>query len=657
MRGLPRRVRHKMEQLFLEGEIRILVCTATLAWGVNLPANVVIVKGTTYYDPQKGSFVDVSVLDIIQIFGRAGRPQFDKEGRAILITSKDKLTKFTELLTDKKPIESQFLHSIADCLNAEINLGSIKTVEDGLAWIRRTFLYVRMHKNPVFYGLIEGKESVEDVLTDYLTLSLRRLQSCRMISVDGGSLVSREHLLWWFSGTELGRIASFYYIGHETLEIWLRGLRDAACERDVLFLLFDSAEFRNIIYRAEEAEPLKHLAELLEIEFEETKRTKLLILVMAAFRKIPNQSFSLSCDQNYVIHNMKRLLQALILVLISERRFDLFTTVLFLQHRARGAQKCDVVQNGKLFPYRAGNFLHINIAESCANPGFFAEKGNKKAEQGPSYALLEEEGRVLFVMLLTKPCDFLVPFPGRSFVLKFGGLEKQWTVQHQFFPGDVCTLSPQQELLNYGTHLCQDTGLSSFFAGLKSCRHFKVRKGEICGDKRGEMADFLANVARSRHSMVASPCGTGVPECALQGMRVRLCFVPTTDHKEEEINTNILHLIVRGEGRFLVVAGDAERSARTRKFLRREILREGRRFAGHGEKKAQNRTNRGDHRFAVVEEATDVEEGRHVIFRGFRTQGGAYRPVSEILRVVYRCPATIFETRDFCDFLKSVFDL
>lgn len=29
------------------------------------------------YDAKKGSFVDISMLDILQIFGRAGRPQFD----------------------------------------------------------------------------------------------------------------------------------------------------------------------------------------------------------------------------------------------------------------------------------------------------------------------------------------------------------------------------------------------------------------------------------------------------------------------------------------------------------------------------------------------------------------------------------------------------
>jgi activating signal cointegrator complex subunit 3 len=40
-------------------------------------AHAVIIKGTELYDSKKGAFVDISMLDILQIFGRAGRPQYD----------------------------------------------------------------------------------------------------------------------------------------------------------------------------------------------------------------------------------------------------------------------------------------------------------------------------------------------------------------------------------------------------------------------------------------------------------------------------------------------------------------------------------------------------------------------------------------------------
>lgn len=79
----------------------MLFCTATLAWGVNLPAHTVIIEGTELYDAERGGFVDEDILDIVQIFGRAGRPQFDKEGYGILISEDEKVDKYLKLLAMK----------------------------------------------------------------------------------------------------------------------------------------------------------------------------------------------------------------------------------------------------------------------------------------------------------------------------------------------------------------------------------------------------------------------------------------------------------------------------------------------------------------------------------------------------------------------------
>lgn len=47
------------------------------------------------------------MVSLFQIFGRAGRPQFDKSGEGIIITSHDKLAYYLRLLTSQLPIESQ----------------------------------------------------------------------------------------------------------------------------------------------------------------------------------------------------------------------------------------------------------------------------------------------------------------------------------------------------------------------------------------------------------------------------------------------------------------------------------------------------------------------------------------------------------------------
>ena len=48
--------------MFLNGNIQVLVATATLAWGVNLPAHAVIIKGTKIY--VDGKEKNISILDV-----------------------------------------------------------------------------------------------------------------------------------------------------------------------------------------------------------------------------------------------------------------------------------------------------------------------------------------------------------------------------------------------------------------------------------------------------------------------------------------------------------------------------------------------------------------------------------------------------------------
>ena len=46
--GMLRADRTLTEQLFECGLVKVLCCTATLAWGINLPAHTVIIKGEQY---------------------------------------------------------------------------------------------------------------------------------------------------------------------------------------------------------------------------------------------------------------------------------------------------------------------------------------------------------------------------------------------------------------------------------------------------------------------------------------------------------------------------------------------------------------------------------------------------------------------------------
>lgn len=57
--GLERETRLEVESLFRQGSIRILVATQTLAVGVNLPADCVVIYGTEYFDYMTGDYEDL----------------------------------------------------------------------------------------------------------------------------------------------------------------------------------------------------------------------------------------------------------------------------------------------------------------------------------------------------------------------------------------------------------------------------------------------------------------------------------------------------------------------------------------------------------------------------------------------------------------------
>jgi helicase len=83
--GLNQKCREIIESEFRNGKIKLLASTPTLAAGVNLPARRVIISSINRYDAKFGANKPISVLEYKQLCGRAGRPQYDKFGEAIIV--------------------------------------------------------------------------------------------------------------------------------------------------------------------------------------------------------------------------------------------------------------------------------------------------------------------------------------------------------------------------------------------------------------------------------------------------------------------------------------------------------------------------------------------------------------------------------------------
>ena len=83
--GLNQNCRETIETEFRKGTIKLLSSTPTLAAGINLPARRVIISNISRYNARIGANQPISVLEYKQLCGRAGRPQYDDHGEAIIV--------------------------------------------------------------------------------------------------------------------------------------------------------------------------------------------------------------------------------------------------------------------------------------------------------------------------------------------------------------------------------------------------------------------------------------------------------------------------------------------------------------------------------------------------------------------------------------------
>ena len=132
----------------------------------------------------------------MQIFGRAEHPQYDISGDAVLVTTQDQLPHYLGLLTTGIPMESALIKALPDHLNAEIVSGTVSNLEEACTWLSYTYLYVRMRKNPLAYGMKWVRRCERRPHADCSTQTAAH-GCCREIGgVSDDSDPSREGSIW-----------------------------------------------------------------------------------------------------------------------------------------------------------------------------------------------------------------------------------------------------------------------------------------------------------------------------------------------------------------------------------------------------------------------------------------------------------------------------
>ena len=307
--GLEESDRKIVEDLFVRKKIQILVTTSTLAWGVNFPARLVVVKGTEFFDPAKKRYVDFPLTDLLQMIGRAGRPGHDDHGVACVMVSEEKKNFYKKFLYEPFPVESSLAESLTDHLNAEISSGTLSTKKHCIDYLTWTYFFRRLTKNPGYYNVdVNDANGINNFLKDLVHKTLAKLVLAQCIEVDNDTEEIRP--------TTLGYLASFYYLSHETV----RDISDALSKSQDIGQLIDTLskakEFAGLPVRHNEDvlnEALSHLVPLKVPKHNlESPHVKANLLLQAHFDRCPLPITDFITDTKSVLDQSIRVLQGMI---------------------------------------------------------------------------------------------------------------------------------------------------------------------------------------------------------------------------------------------------------------------------------------------------------------------------------------------------------
>ncbi|XP_072547111.1 probable ATP-dependent DNA helicase HFM1 [Salminus brasiliensis] len=301
--------RKVVEDAFTAGDLPVLFTTSTLAMGVNLPAHLVVIKSTMHY--AAGSCEEYSEADMLQMIGRAGRPQFDTSATAVIMTRTQTRDKYLQFLSGSETIESSLHTNLVEHLNAEIVLHTISDVNMALDWIRSTFLYIRALKNPTHYGFSADldKCGIEIKLQELCLKNLNSLASYNLITMDEDINIKP---------TEGGKLMARYYVAFDTMKQFSK-LTGRETLSELIEMISVGKEFSDVQLRVNEKRTLNTLNKdknrvTIRYPMEgkiKSNNMKVNCLIQAQLGCIPIQEFGLTQDTGRIFRNGVRISKCL----------------------------------------------------------------------------------------------------------------------------------------------------------------------------------------------------------------------------------------------------------------------------------------------------------------------------------------------------------
>ncbi|XP_048327605.1 DExH-box ATP-dependent RNA helicase DExH17 isoform X7 [Ziziphus jujuba] len=250
--GLCLKDRNLIESLFLKGDIQVLCTTNTLAHGINLPAHTVVIKSTQHFNKEKGLYMEYDRSTILQMCGRAGRPPFDDTGVVIIMTRRDTVHLYENLLNGCEMVESQLLSCLTEHLTAEIVQLTVSDITRAIEWMKCSYLYVRMKKNPGNYAVKKAISSdrIEKHLQEICVQKVNELSMHQMIWTDEDGFLLKP--------LEPGRLMTKYYLKFDSMKLIMQTPVNCTLE-DALRIICRAGEIAWIQLRRNEKKPLNDI--------------------------------------------------------------------------------------------------------------------------------------------------------------------------------------------------------------------------------------------------------------------------------------------------------------------------------------------------------------------------------------------------------------
>ncbi len=183
--------RRAIEESFRNRILKVICCTPTLAMGVSLPAKTVLIRNYKFFSLGRG-IEPMPVFWVKQVFGRAGRPEYDAYGRGVIVArSEDEFEEIEEMYIhgELERIESHFSgETMTEQILATI-VGGAHRIEQILDFLNSTF-YAYQHSDE----LESVKEEMEEILLDLAKKGFIEFDGDKIRATPFGTLSSRLYL-------------------------------------------------------------------------------------------------------------------------------------------------------------------------------------------------------------------------------------------------------------------------------------------------------------------------------------------------------------------------------------------------------------------------------------------------------------------------------